>query len=110
LNLDVDRPAAGLSGHRRELLSRMDTGESAARLAFDVYCYRIRRYIGAYAAALGLLDAVVFTAGIGERGAAAAIHADDSAVKLLVVPTNEELAISEQARAVVGHEGQGRPG
>ncbi len=117
----------------REVLRRMQAGEALARLAFDVYCYRLRKYIGAYYAALGRPDAIVFTAGIGEnapavrasacagleplgicldadRNAAAAgdvsiIHAVESVVKLLVIRTNEELEIAEQTRAVLaaGH-------
>jgi len=117
----------------REVLRRMEAGEAPARLAFDVYCYRLRKYIGAYYAALGRPDAIVFTAGIGEnapavragacaglealgirldadRNAAAAgemsiIHAGEFGVKLLVIRTNEELEIAEQTRAVLasGH-------
>ena len=94
-----------------------------------MFCYRIRCTVGAYAAALGRLDAVVFTAGIGENDAdvrarvcaglgvfgveldgarntarsreTRTISADGSAVAVLVVPTNEELEIAEQALAVV---------
>jgi acetate kinase len=94
-----------------------------------VFCYRIRCTVGAYAAALGRLDGIVFTAGIGEndaevrarvcaglgwfgvrldeaRNAASStatrtISADGSTVAVLVVPTNEELEIAEQAVAVV---------
>ena len=113
----------------REVLTRMDAGDAHARLAFEVYCYRIRKYIGAYVAALGGVDAIVFTAGIGEnapavragacaglealgisldpgRNAVAAgdisdIHAAASPVKVLVVRTNEELEIAEQTRAAL---------
>jgi acetate kinase len=105
-------------------------GDEAARLALEVYCYRIRKYIGAYLAVLGQVDALVFTAGVGENspavragscegleplgirldrerndrraaGSLLAVHADDSAVAILVVPTNEELAIAEQTLARV---------
>lgn len=100
-----------------------------ARLAFDVYCYRLRKYIGAYYAALGRPDAIVFTAGVGENapavraeaciglealgihlnadrntaagGEVSVIHAGESDVKLLVVRTNEEREIAEQTRAVL---------
>jgi acetate kinase len=104
-------------------------GDEAATEALDVYCYRIRKYVGAYAAALGHLDALVFTAGVGENNDAVragvcqdleglgvalsrkrnkgrsagprTISADDSAVAVLVVPTNEELEIAEQTLAVI---------
>jgi acetate kinase len=113
----------------REVLRRMDAGDSPARLAFEIYCYRIRKYIGAYTAALGRVDAVIFTAGIGENapavrervcaelqaldirldarknsgvsGEIAEIQSADSAVKLLVIRTNEEREIAEQVRAML---------
>ena len=99
-------------------------GDARARLALDMYCYRIKKYIGAYFAVLGGLDAVVFTGGIGENDArvreqccsglgalgiavdanknasagsgAFDIHARTSLVSLLVIPTNEELEIATQ--------------
>ena len=98
-------------------------------LAFDMRCYGDRKYIGSYAAAMGGLDAVVFTAGIGEnssllrekvseglgflgahfdpsrnqvRGKEAEISAPGSKVKILVVPTNEELVIARDTRDLVG--------
>jgi acetate kinase len=114
----------------REVARLVGEGDPAATEAFDVYCYRIRKYVGAYAAALGRLDALVFTAGVGENndtvragvcqgleglgvklqakrnkarsGKARTISADDSPVAVLVVPTNEELEIAEQTLAVVG--------
>ena len=55
------------SGDMREVEARIDAGDAAAQLAFDVYCYRIRKYIGAYRAVLPRLHAVVFTAGVGEN-------------------------------------------
>jgi len=121
----------GLAGANdmREVDRRAAAGDQAAVEALDVYCYRIRKYVGAYAAALGRLDALVFTAGVGENndgvragvcrgleglgvrldakrnrgrsGRARTISADDSAVAVLVVPTNEELEIAEQTLAVV---------
>ncbi len=109
----------------REVHRLADAGEPRARLALDMYCYRIKKYIGAYYAVLGRLDAVVFTGGIGENDAwvreqcctglealgirldaeknAAAdretldIHRESSSVCLLVIPTNEELEIALQA-------------
>jgi acetate kinase len=122
----------GLAGANdmREVERRAAAGDQAAAEALDVYCYRIRKYVGAYAAALGRLDALVFTAGIGENsdgvragvcqglaglgvnlnskrnrartGRPRTISADDSPVAVLVVPTNEELEIAEQTLAVVG--------
>ena len=121
----------GLAGANdmREVARLVDEGDEAAAEALDVYCYRIRKYVGAYAAALGRLDALVFTAGIGENNDAVragvcqgleglgitlsrkrnrarsagprTISADDSAVAVLVVPTNEELEIAEQTLAVI---------
>jgi acetate kinase len=122
----------GLAGANdmREVERRAADGDQAAAEALDVYCYRIRKYVGAYAAALGRLDALVFTAGIGEnsdgvrsgvcqgleglgvsldarrnKGRSSrprTISADGSKVAVLVVPTNEELEIAEQTLAVVG--------
>ncbi|MDT0221532.1 acetate kinase [Gordonia sp. AC31] len=124
----------GLCGENdfRAITELMDNGDDAARRAFDVYIHRLRRYLGAYAFALGHVDAITFTAGVGENSAvvraralaglegfgiivddernaqrgkeARRISADDSAVDVLVVPTNEELAIARQSAAVVGFE------
>jgi acetate kinase len=121
----------GLAGANdmRELERRAAAGAAAAAEAIDVYCYRIRKYVGAYAAALGRLDGLVFTAGIGEnsdrvragvcqglellgirlnpsrnRARSArprTVSADDSPVAVLVVPTNEELEIATQTLTVV---------
>ncbi|WP_032389003.1 acetate kinase [Rhodococcoides fascians] len=114
----------GLSGVNdfRELQQRIDDGDASARLAYDVYIHRLRKYIGAYMIGLGRLDVITFTAGVGENAAAVradalanlehfgiridsernavrskqarVISADSSAVTVLVVPTNEELAIA----------------
>ncbi len=114
----------GLSGVNdfRELQQRIDDGDASARLAYDVYIHRLRKYIGAYMIGLGRLDVLTFTAGVGENAAAVradalanlehfgiridaernavrsksarVISADSSAVTVLVVPTNEELAIA----------------
>ena len=121
----------GLSGVNdfRELERLRGEGDEHAQLALDVYVHRLRHYLGAYAAILGRLDLVVFTAGVGENNArlraavladlpvlgievdaqrneaasreARVISADDSAVTVMVVPTNEELAIARQAQALV---------
>ncbi|WP_226344213.1 acetate/propionate family kinase [Agilicoccus flavus] len=110
------------SNDMRDVTKAADAGEADAALALAVYTYRLRRYVGAYAAAMGGLDAVAFTAGVGEnsprvrwdslagleflgirldeaRNAAGdgVISADDSAVTVLVVPTDEELEIARQA-------------
>lgn len=113
---------SGVSSDMREVIEEMKNGNKQARLAFDIYCYRVRKYTGAYAAALGGLDAIIFSAGIGEnspdvraaslkglefmgvrldeqknasaRGEEAIISSDDSPVKVVVVPANEELVIA----------------
>jgi acetate kinase len=106
----------------RELLARIDSGDETARLAYDVYVHRLRKYIGGYLALLGGADVISFTAGVGENVAAVRrdglaglsalgieidqtrnvaaergprrISADTSRVSVLVIPTNEELAIA----------------
>jgi acetate kinase len=118
----------GLAGvnDMREVLRRRDAGDAAAALAFDVYCHRIRSYVGAYYAVLGRLDAIAFTAGVGEnaapvREAALAglerlgievdpvrnkgrgerlISPHGTEVAVCVVPTDEEREIAGQALAV----------
>ena len=112
----------------REVHRRAESGDSGASLALDVYCYRLRKYVGAYYAVLGRVDAIVFTAGVGEndadvrarsldglqrlgvevdaaRNAAADreprfISPADADVAVLVIPTNEELEIAREARTV----------
>jgi acetate kinase len=107
-----------------------EAGDEWAALAFDVYCHRIRKYVGSYYAVLGRVDAVVFTAGVGQHVPAVraaslsrlqrlgieldddrndrdidrptVISSNDSEVAVLVVPTNEEWEIARQAMAVVG--------
>jgi acetate kinase len=121
----------GLCGDNdmREIGRRMADGDAEARLAFDVYAHRLRKYVGAYAAVLGQLDAITFTAGVGENSPAvraAALHglaplgieldpvrnavrghaprlisADSSRVAVAVVPTDEELEIAQQAYSLV---------
>ena len=124
------RGLAGENDFRRLERLRAD-GDEGARLAFDVYCHRIRKYVGAYYAVLGRVDAVVFTAGVGENSAdvrarslaglerlgievdesrngvgrvtaPTRVSTDASEVAVLVVPTNEEWEIARQAMAVVG--------
>ncbi|WP_353828652.1 acetate/propionate family kinase [Agromyces sp. SYSU T0242] len=121
----------GLGGHAdmRDLTEAAEGGDERAALALEVYAHRIRSYVGAYAAQLGRVDAIVFTAGVGENaplvrrmaldgldgfGAsvdpernavrsreARRISPDDSRTAVLVVPTNEELEIARQALDVV---------
>jgi acetate kinase len=129
--LNRDSGVKGLSGHNdfRELVRLRNEGDPDAALAFDVYCYRIRKYVGAYYAVLGRVDAVVFTAGVGQHSShvraaslsgleglgisvdpvrnaapvetATVVSPDGAAVAVLVVPTNEEWEIARQAVAVV---------
>jgi len=121
----------GLGGHSdmRDLITAIEGGDEAAALAFEVYVHRVQRYIAAYAADLGGLDALVFTAGVGENSALVrarsverlgffgvavdeglnavrstvprVISAQGSPVAVLVVPTNEELQIALDTVAVV---------
>lgn len=122
----------GLSGERdfRRLRTMIESGDEAAKLAYSVFTHRLRKYIGAYLAVLGHTDVISFTAGIGEndpavrRDAVAGmeelgivldqrrnlgggkgvrqISADDSPIAVLVVPTNEELAIARDCVNVLG--------
>lgn len=121
----------GLTGQSdmRDIRKSLEAGDRAAALALDIYAYRIRKYIGAYAAVLNGLDALIFTAGVGENDTTMReqictgldflrIHIDseknrtssagireinraDSAVKILVIPTNEELEIANQSYAIL---------
>ncbi|MHC4518556.1 MAG: acetate/propionate family kinase [Planctomycetota bacterium] len=116
---------SGASNDMRTLEQLAEQGNARARLAIEIFCYRVRRYIGAYFAILNPLHAVVFTGGIGENsplvrericrdldhmgiqldprneetggGEEATISTDDSTVKVLVIPTNEEEAIARDA-------------
>jgi acetate kinase len=124
----------GLCGDNdmREIGRRIDEGDERAQLAFDIYIHRLKKYIGAYCAVLGRVDAIAFTAGVGEnaapvREAAVAgleqlgvlldaelnavrgdeprlISAANSRVAVAVVPTDEELEIATQTYALVGKE------
>jgi acetate kinase len=120
---------SGVSSDMRDILSGAESGNEMARLALDIYCYRIRKYIGAYAAVMGGLDCIVFTAGVGEnspkvresccqeldflgveldpvRNAEAVkkemiISTDKSRAKVLAIPTNEEMIIAEDTYDIV---------
>ena len=130
-NLNKSSGLKGVCGDNdlRAVAERAEEGEADAALALELFCYRVRKYIGAYTAVLGRVDALVFTAGIGEHSAvvrerscsslqhmgisvdpelnAAAdtgisrISPDISPVAVLVVPTNEEKAIAEQTVAAI---------
>ena len=124
---------AGISGvgsDSRDVEKAMNEGNERAKLAFDVLCYQIKKYIGSYAAAMGGLDAVVFTAGIGEHtpyirktalsgleflgiklddqrntfghsSTPVRLSADDSKVLVYMIPTNEELVIASDTEKIV---------
>ncbi|MFH8631208.1 acetate kinase [Streptomyces lydicus] len=121
----------GLCGDNdmREIRRRIDEGDERAALAFDIYIHRLKKYIGAYYAVLGRVDAVVFTAGVGENAAPVreaavagleelglavdaglnAVRSDEprlispeyARVAVAVVPTDEELEIAQQTYALV---------
>ena len=117
----------GVSGISSDMRTLLASDDPRAKLAIDLYCYRIRREMGSLAAALGGLDALVFTAGIGENSAAIRervcrdaawlgvaldsaanakggprINAAGSRVAAWAIPTNEELMIARHARRVLG--------
>jgi acetate kinase len=119
---------SGLSSDMREIEDNYEKNERA-RLAIDIFVYRLKKYIGAYTAAMGGVDAVVFTAGVGENSSLVrelacreleflGIHLDDkvnretrkkeaiitqsdSPVQVLVIPTNEELVIAKDTAKIV---------
>jgi len=120
---------SGISSDLRDILSAADSGNARAKLAMEVYAYRIRKYIGAYAAAMGGLDALIFTAGVGENspplramtvqnlaflgialdraknekavGIEMNISAENAFVKTLVIPTNEEFVIAMETEKLI---------
>lgn len=118
----------GLSSDFRDLWKGTEEGNEYAKAAIEAFCYNVAKYVGAYAAAMNGVDAIAFTAGVGEndfrvrericgylqylgteldkeansiRGEEAVVSTADSKVKLLVVPTNEELAIARETLALV---------
>ncbi|MFB7460366.1 MULTISPECIES: acetate kinase [unclassified Streptomyces] len=125
----------GLCGDNdmREIQRRMEEGDDDARLAFEIYIHRLKKYVGAYYAVLGTVDAVAFTAGVGENaafvreaalagleGLGLAVDRDRNAVRgdearlispegarvaVAVVPTDEEMEIATQTYALVGKDG-----
>ncbi len=120
---------SGVSSDFRDLDAAAEQGNGRAALAVEAFNYSVKKLIGAYAAAMGGVDAIVFTAGVGEnsasnrlaiasglefmgvkmdaeanntRGKEAVISAPDSKVKVLLIPTNEELMIAQDTAAIVG--------
>lgn len=118
----------GISSDMRDVENADNNGDKMAHLALEMYSYRIKKYIGAYAAAMNGVDIIVFTAGVGEnqigmrvdacagldylgvkideernnvRGKETIISADDSKVKVVLVPTDEEIVIARDTRDLV---------
>ena len=117
---------SGESSDMREILSAVKDNQQRSKWAFEIFCYRIKKYVGSYAAAMGGLDALVFTGGIGENSKEIreevckemeflGIHLDDlknqnadeiistenSKVKVMRIPTNEELVIALDTAKIV---------
>ncbi|MBQ8607746.1 MAG: acetate kinase [Bacteroidaceae bacterium] len=120
---------SGVSSDMREVAAAAKSGNERARLALDIYFYRIKKYIGAYAAAMGGVDVILFTGGVGENqadcretacaglefmgvkidpavnnaihGEEAIISAADSKVKVVVIPTDEEMMIASDTLALL---------
>ncbi len=118
---------SGVSSDFRDLEKAAEEGNDRAQLALDKFIYEVKKYIGAYATVMGGVDAILFTAGIGEnsadlrakicegleymgikmdveknkvRGQEAVVSADDSKVKIFIIPTNEELMIAMDTAAL----------
>ncbi|MCK8816936.1 acetate kinase [Natroniella sulfidigena] len=119
---------SGVSSDMRDIEEAAEAGNERARLALDVFSYRVKKYIGSYVATMNGVDAVVFTAGVGEngiemresicqdldylgikldpskndvRGRLQEISATDSQVKVFVIPTNEELVIARDTEELI---------
>ena len=120
---------SGISSDMREIVKEADRGQERARLAFDIFAYRVKKYVGAYAAAMGGIDAIAFTGGIGSNspevrsssldglefmgieidearnqacvGADSEISSDGSRVKVFSILTNEELVIAKDTERIV---------
>jgi len=122
---------SGVSGDMRELQQEAESGHTRARLAIDIFAYRVRKYIAAYCGVLGKVDGLIFTGGIGENASAiraascdrlglfgieidpvvnaqasgkeGVISSPSSRVRICVIPTNEELLIArDSVRTVLG--------
>lgn len=119
---------SGISSDMRDVETEMGKGNKRAKIAWDVFAHRVKHYIGAYLAEIGGADAIVFTAGVGEnsatmradickgmealgikideaannvRGEEKVISAADSKIKILLIPTNEELMIAKDTYEIV---------
>jgi len=119
---------SGVSNDSRDVIAAGEAGNKRAKLAFEMQNYQIGKFVGSYAAAMGGVDAIVFTGGIGEnesrarkyianmteflgftlddeknaiRGKELEISTPDSKVKVWVIPTNEELLIARDTLAIV---------
>lgn len=118
---------SGVSSDFRDIEEAANSGNDRSELALEIFAYRVRNFIGSYAAAMGGVDAIVFTAGLGEnsitmrekictgleflgtkidpvknnvRGKAQEISADGTKVKIFVIPTNEELVIARDTKVI----------
>lgn len=123
---------SGKTNDMRDIEEEIAKGDKRAKLAFDVFCYRVKKYIGAYAAVMGGVNAVVFTGGIGEngpmereaicsgleflgieidpeknemmiKGKEGDISKEDAPTRVLVIPTNEELVIAQETARIVSN-------
>lgn len=120
---------SGISNDMREILKQMNAGNERAKLAVNIFCYRLKKYISAYYGVMGGADVLVFTAGIGENafpvrelacadldclgikidsrrnektiGQEGVISSNSSKVKVLVIPTNEEIIIARDTKKIV---------
>ncbi|MGM0602795.1 MAG: acetate/propionate family kinase [Bacillota bacterium] len=119
---------SGVSSDSRDVEEAAESGNHRAEIALELFNYRVKKYIGAYTAAMGGVDVIVFTAGIGEnavetreeiisgleylglefdseanncRGKEAVITSEDSEVKVMVIPTDEELVIARDTKEIV---------
>jgi len=129
--LNYESGMLGLTGHNdmRDIIAKIEKNDKQAALAYSMYAYRIRKHIGTYTAVLNGLDAIVFTGGVGENDALMRkmsssnleylgiqldeeknslrlkelyeINSDNSPVKILVIPTNEELEIAMQCYSLL---------
>jgi len=130
--LNKESGLKGICGNNdmRSIGQMAAAGDTKAQLAFDIFCYRIKKYIGAYLAVLGGADCLIFTGGIGENDSKArarcvegldrlgialdseknetradgimSIHTEESHCKILVIPTDEEFEIATQTQALIG--------
>ncbi len=121
---------SGISSDMRDVEEAAEKGDKASQIAIDMLYQGIKKYIGAYAAVMGGVDAIIFTAGIGENGwelregvmenmeflgakldkeknkvrsKEIDVSTPDSKVKILVIPTNEEIVIARDTLALVGN-------